>query len=91
MIEHAQPAAAATQKDFKKVRRAIKNRNLQDACWEMLSMAMDDIESTGKSETFGKSGLMELVRVLSIQKNTENMSERMDKVTELKEWLRKQG
>lgn len=79
------------QTEFKKVRKAIKDRDLQEMCWEMLSMAIDDIEFTGKSEKFGKTGLMELIRVLSIQKNTENMSERMDKVTEMKEWLRKQA
>jgi hypothetical protein len=83
MSEHA--------RDFKRVRKAIKDRDLQEMCWEMLSMSIDDIESTGKAEIFGKTGLMELIRVLSIQKNTENMSERMDKVTEMKEWLRKQG
>jgi hypothetical protein len=91
MNEHAQSAAAQSKKDFKKIRKALKERDLQECCWEMLTLAMDDVEATGKSETFGKTGLLELVRVLSIQKNTENMSERMDKVTELKEWLRKQA
>ena len=81
MDEHA--------RDFKKVRKAVKDRNLQEMCWEMLSMSIDDIEATGKAELFGKTGLMELIRVLSIQKNTDHMSDRMEKISEMREWLRK--
>lgn len=81
MNEHA--------RDFKKVRKAVKDRNLQEMCWEMLSMSIDDIEATGKAELFGKTGLMELIRVLSIQKNTDHMSDRMEKISEMREWLRK--
>lgn len=76
---------------FKRVKQRIKDRNISEVCWELLSIAIDDLEETGSTGRFGKTGLMELVRVISVQKGEDAMEKRMEKVGELKEWLRKAG
>ena len=90
MPEHAQSTAAENNR-FKKVRRAIKDRNITEVSWNLLEMCIDDLELHGEIKLLGKTGLMEMVRIISVQKNEDNQQARMEKVYELKEWLRKAG
>lgn len=90
MAEHAQNAGAENNR-FKKVRRAIKDRNITEVSWNLLEMCIDDLELHGEIKLLGKTGLMEMVRIISVQKNEDNQQARMEKVSELKEWLRKAG
>lgn len=84
MNEHA-PVAK-----FKKVRKSIKDRDISEVSWNLLDVCIDELEATGTS-SLGKTALMELLRIISVQKNTDQMQDRMEKVSELKEWLRKAG
>jgi len=34
---------------------------------------------------------MEMVRIISVQKNEDNQVQKLEKVSELREWLRKAG
>ena len=85
MDEHA-PSPAK----FKKVRKSIKDRDISEVSWNLLDVCIDELEATGAS-SLGKTALMELLRIISVQKNTDQMQDRMEKVSELKEWLRKAG
>lgn len=91
MSEHAQNTGAEKNSKFKKVRKAIKDRDIQEVSWNLLEMCIDDLEEHGQIKLLGKTGLMEMVRIISVQKNEDNQQARMDKVSELKEWLRKAG
>lgn len=82
-MEHDSPAAR-----FKKVKRAIKERDISEVSWTLLDVCIDELEACGSS-SLGKTALMELIRVISVQKNADGMSTRMEKVEELKEWIRK--
>lgn len=86
MNEHA---SAAENTRFKKVRKAIKDRNITDVSWSLLEICIDDLEQYGEIKLLGKTGLMEMVRIISVQKNEDGMRDRMEKVSEIKEWLRK--
>jgi len=90
MSEHAQVAAAENNR-FKKVRRAIKDRNIAEVSWNLLEICIDDLETTGEIKLLGKTGLMEMVRIISVQKNEDNQVQKLEKVSELREWLRKAG
>jgi hypothetical protein len=90
MSEHAQGAAAENNR-FKKVRRAIKDRNIAEVSWNLLEICIDDLEATGEIKLLGKTGLMEMVRIISVQKNEDNQVQKLEKVSELREWLRKAG
>jgi hypothetical protein len=91
MNEHAQNAAAEKNPKFKKVRKALKDRNITEVSWNLLEICIDDLEEFGEIKLLGKTGLMEMVRIISVQKNEDNQQSRMEKVSELKEWLRKAG
>lgn len=91
MSEHAQPSAAVKERDFRKIRKAMKDRDIQEVSWCLLEMCIDDLEKHGETRLLGKTGLMETVRIISVQKNEDNQQARMEKVSELKEWLRKAG
>lgn len=90
MSEHAQ-AAAAENTRFRKVRKAIKDRNIAEVSWNLLEICIDDLEATGEIKLLGKTGLMEMVRIISVQKNEDNQVQKLEKVSELREWLRKAG
>lgn len=87
-MEHA---SAAENTRFKKVRKAIKDRNITEVSWSLLELCIDDLEQCGEIKLLGKTGLMEMVRIISVQKNEDGLRDRMEKVSELKEWLRKAG
>jgi hypothetical protein len=91
MNEHAQSAGAEKNQRFKKVRKAIKDRDISEVSWNLLEICIDDLEVHGEIKLLGKTGLMEMVRIISVQKNEDNQQARMEKVSELKEWLRKAG
>jgi len=91
MSEHAQSTGAENNQRFRKVRKAIKDRNITEVSWNLLEMCIDDLEQHGEIKLLGKTGLMEMVRIISVQKNEDNQQARMEKVSELKEWLRKAG
>lgn len=90
-MEHASSTAAEKNQRFKKVRKSIKDRNITEVSWSLLEMCIDDLEEFGEIKLLGKTGLMEMVRIISVQKNEDNQQARMEKVSELKEWLRKAG
>ena len=90
MSEHAQGTAAENNR-FEKVRRAIKDRNIAEVSWNLLEICIDDLEATGEIKLLGKTGLMEMVRIISVQKNEDNQAQKLEKVSELREWLRKAG
>jgi len=73
---------------FKAVKAAIKRRDISEVSWTLLSLAIDELQEKG-TVSMGKTSLMELLRVISVQKGNSEMSERMNKVEELKEWMRK--
>lgn len=73
---------------YAKVRRAINARDICEVAWELLDVTLSDIETTGVSP-LGKSILMELVRTISVQKGNDLVDGRIQKVDELKTWLRK--
>lgn len=89
MTEHAPGPAAENNRCFKKVRKAIKDRNIAEVSWNLLEICIDDLEQHGEIKLLGKTGLMEMVRIISVQKNEDKMEARMEKVSELKEWIRK--
>lgn len=82
---------AAENNRFRKVRKAIKDRNISDVSWSLLEICIDDLEATGEIKLLGKTGLMEMVRIISVQKNEDNQQAKLEKVSELREWLRKAG
>jgi hypothetical protein len=88
MSEHA---TAAENNRFKKVRRAIKDRNIQEVSWNLLEICIEELEQHGEIKLLGKTGLMEMVRIISVQKNEDNQVQKLEKVSELREWLRKAG
>jgi hypothetical protein len=90
MSEHAQNSAAENNR-FKKVRRAIKDRNIQEVSWNLLEICIEELEQHGEIKLLGKTGLMEMVRIISVQKNEDNQVQKLEKVSELREWLRKAG
>jgi hypothetical protein len=95
MNEHAQnttivPAAEKNPK-FKKVRKALKDRNIAEVSWNLLEICIDDLEEFGEIKLLGKTGLMEMVRIISVQKNEDNQQAKLEKVSEMREWLRKAG
>lgn len=90
MSEHAQNAAAENNR-FRKVRKAIKERNIAEVSWNLLEICIDDLEAHGEIKLLGKTGLMEMVRIISVQKNEDNQQAKLEKVSELREWLRKAG
>jgi len=90
MSEHAQGTAAENTR-FKKVRRAIKDRNIQEVSWNLLEICIEELEQHGEIKLLGKTGLMEMVRIISVQKNEDNQVQKLEKVSELREWLRKAG
>jgi hypothetical protein len=73
---------------YDKVRKAIVARDIAEVSWELLDTTLTDIESTGVSP-LGKSILMELIRTISVQKGNEDLEGRLQRVGELKTWLRK--
>jgi hypothetical protein len=73
---------------YSKVRKAINARDICEVAWELLDVTLSDIETTGVSP-LGKSILMELVRTISVQKGNDLVDGRIQKVDELKTWLRK--
>ena len=73
---------------YAKVRKAINARDICEVAWELLDVTLSDIETTGVSP-LGKSILMELVRTISVQKGNDLVDGRIQKVDELKTWLRK--
>jgi hypothetical protein len=73
---------------FKRVKDAIRKRDISEVSWTLLDLAIDELQAEGVT-SLGKTALMELIRTISIQKNTAHMEGRMEKVEELKEWLRK--
>ena len=73
---------------YAKVRKAIVQRDICEVAWELLDVTLSDIETTGVSP-LGKSILMELVRTISVQKGNDLVDGRIQKVDELKTWLRK--
>lgn len=73
---------------YRKVRKAIEARDIAEVAWELLDTTLTDIEQTGNSP-LGKSILMELVRTISVQKGNGELESRMQRVDELKTWLRK--
>lgn len=73
---------------YSKVRKAIVARDICEVAWELLDVTLSDIETTGVSP-LGKSILMELVRTISVQKGNDLVDGRIQKVDELKTWLRK--
>lgn len=81
------PAVALPNK-YAKVRKAIEARDITEVAWELLDTTLTDIEQTGSSP-LGKSILMELVRTISVQKGNGELENRMQRVDELKTWLRK--
>lgn len=96
MSEHATPAPAdktGAEKSgdarFKKVRKAIKDRDISEVSWELLDICIGDLEAHGELRHLGKTGLMELLRVISVQKSDSTIAARMEKASELREWLRK--
>lgn len=88
MSEHG---TAAENTRFRKVRKAIKDRNIAEVSWNLLEICIDDLEATGEIKLLGKTGLMEMVRIISVQKNEDNQVQKLEKVSELREWLRKAG
>jgi hypothetical protein len=86
-MEHAQGAKKNGR--FKGVRKAIKERDIAAVSWSLLEMCIDDLEEHGEIKLLGKTGLMEMVRIISVQKNADGLASRMERVEELKEWLRK--
>jgi hypothetical protein len=90
MSEHAQSSAAENNR-FKRVRKAIKDRNIAEVSWNLLEICIDDLEQHGEIKLLGKTGLMEMVRIISVQKNEDNQVQKLEKVSELREWLRKAG
>lgn len=90
MSEHAQSSAAENNR-FKRVRKAIKDRNIAEVSWNLLEICIDDLEQHGEIKLLGKTGLMEMVRIISVQKNEDNQAQKLEKVSELREWLRKAG
>lgn len=88
MSEHA---TAVENKRFRNVRKAIKDRNIAEVSWNLLEICIDDLEATGEIKLLGKTGLMEMVRIISVQKNEDNQVQKLEKVSELREWLRKAG
>jgi hypothetical protein len=87
-MEHASKTDSRKAAGFKKVKAAIKKRDISEVSWTLLDVCIDELEESG-STTLGKTALMELIRVISVQKNADGMASRMEKVEELKEWLRK--
>ena len=79
---------AARGAAFKRVKDAIRKRDISEVSWTLLDLAVDEMQEGG-STSMSKTGLMELIRTISIQKNSTAMETRMEKVKELKEWLRK--
>jgi len=84
-------ATAAENTRFRRVRKAIKDRNIAEVSWNLLEICIDDLEATGEIKLLGKTGLMEMVRIISVQKNEDNQVQKLEKVSELREWLRKAG
>lgn len=80
--------AKAPPGKYAKVRKAIVARDISEVAWELLDTTLTDIENTGASP-LGKSILMELIRTISVQKGNEDLESRMQRVGELKTWLRK--
>lgn len=79
---------AARGAAFKRVKDAIRKRDISEVSWTLLDLAVDEMQE-GSATSMSKTGLMELIRTISIQKNQAGMDTRMEKVEELKEWLRK--
>jgi len=73
---------------YDKVRKAIVSRDISEVSWELLDQTLTDIERTGESP-LGKSILMELIRTISVQKGNGEIENRLQRVGELKTWLRK--
>ena len=82
---------AAENNRFRRVRKAIKDRNIAEVSWNLLEICIDDLEQHGEIKLLGKTGLMEMVRIISVQKNEDNQVQKLEKVSELREWLRKAG
>jgi hypothetical protein len=82
---------AAENTRFRRVRKAIKDRNIAEVSWNLLEICIDDLEQHGEIKLLGKTGLMEMVRIISVQKNEDNQVQKLEKVSELREWLRKAG
>lgn len=74
---------------FKRVKDAIRKRDISEVSWTLLDLAVDEMQVNAGQTSMGKTALMELIRTISIQKNQAGMDSRMEKVEELKEWLRK--
>jgi hypothetical protein len=80
--------SAQREAGFKRVKDAIRKRDISEVSWTLLDLAVDEMQGVGAT-SMGKTALMELIRTISIQKNQAGMDSRMEKVEELKEWLRK--
>jgi hypothetical protein len=96
MNEHAhedvkEVTASENLKKFKKVRKAIKDRDIAEVSWALLEMCIQDLEECGETKLLGKTGLMEMVRIVSVQKNEGNQQAKLEKVSEMREWLRRAG
>ena len=83
--------ASEKTKKFKKVRKAIKDRDIAEVSWNLLEMCIEDLEECGEIKLLGKTGLMEMVRIISVQKNEGNQQAKLEKVSEMREWLRRAG
>ena len=82
---------AAENTRFRRVRKAIKDRNIAEVSWNLLEICIEELEQHGEIKLLGKTGLMEMVRIISVQKNEDNQVQKLEKVSELREWLRKAG
>ena len=81
--------SAQREAGFKRVKDAIRKRDISEVSWTLLDLAVDEMQVNAGQTSMGKTALMELIRTISIQKNQAGMDSRMEKVEELKEWLRK--
>jgi len=78
---------------YRKLKKALRDKNISDAAWELLLMQVEALEK-GDSENLllSKTAVGELLRILVTQSvkvtaPAENNAEAVNNIVELKAWL----
>ena len=65
--------SAQREAGFKRVKDAIRKRDISEVSWTLLDLAVDEMQVNAGQTSMGKTALMELIRTISIQKNQAGM------------------
>lgn len=90
ILQHMQVKAQQKANRFSKVFTAIEARDITTVSWELLTVAITEIDEKGTT-VLGRTTLMELVRQLSSKNNSMLEADKDAALKDVSTWLRKKA